>query len=398
MKQVNILGIEHTDISWSAFLASVSNFVADNHQHYLVTPNPEIVLKSLSDKNLHFILNHADLSLPDGVGLKLGARILGQKLRNRIPGADAALAIMEMAATEAWPVFLLGGMDEKVAEQAAWHLRYQYKNIKIVGHASGGIVEFKAGRWQTSDQKLLKKIQDSNAKILLVGFGCPKQEKWIFSNLDKLPMVKIAMTVGGTLDYWSGTRKRAPGLISSIGLEWLWRFIIQPSRVGRVWNATYVFIKTAAAWRFRMRFVYRKNAAGFIINTKDEVLLIQRANEKNEHWQFPQGGMHSTETVEQAARREIAEETGLQNLKRINMLEQTYKYIWPRWHSLNGGFRGQSQTYIYFLYEGKKDDVRPDPSEVSGYRWVYLDDVVKSVHKQRKEAAKLAVAGYRRES
>jgi len=261
MKSVNILGVEVSDVSRSEALARVKNFLEDSNQHYIVTPNPEIVLGAAKDHNLRRILNHADLALPDGFGLKIGARILGQKLRHRVTGADFMQSVIALAESEQWPVFLLGGKDEKIPEQAAWHLRYRCKQLKIVGHASGGVVEFRHARWQTSDQKLIDRINQSRAKILFVGFGCPKQEKWIFQNLDKLPNVKLAMTVGGTLDFLAGERKRARYVIRRLGLEWLWRLIIEPTRAKRIWNATAMFLWSAAAWRFRMAFVYRQNVA-----------------------------------------------------------------------------------------------------------------------------------------
>ncbi len=392
---LNILGVELSEHTDRKMRGLVRGFVEDDNQHYIVTPNPEIILHALHDRNLRMILNHADVSVPDGIGLSIAAWILGQKVVERIPGSDLAESIIEQAEALGWKVFLLGGASEKIAEKAAWRLRYVYKNLKIVGHASGGVVEFKAGKWQTSDTKLLQKINDSEAQIVFVGFGCPKQEKWIFQNLDKLPEVKLAMTVGGTIDFWAGVRKRAPLFMRNAGLEWVWRLIIEPSRYKRIWNATMVFIKETLAWRMRMFMTYRSNAAGFVINKNQEVLLVQRANEKNEHWQLPQGGIDEGESIEQGAMREVREETGLKKLKHIATNPHEYKYDWPRWHQLNGGFKGQSQHIVYFYYAGDPQDVAIDRSEISDYQWVYIDDVYDTVHEQRKESMEIALEGFK---
>jgi N-acetylglucosaminyldiphosphoundecaprenol N-acetyl-beta-D-mannosaminyltransferase len=395
MQNVNIMGVEVSDLSRAEALAKVRNFIEGNFQHYIVTPNPEIVLEANKDGNLRTIINHADIALPDGIGLKIASRILGINLNNRIQGADFVEAISLFAEQENWPIFLLGGINEKVTEQAAWRLRYQYKSLKVVGHASGGVLEFNEGKWKSSDNKLIEKINSSGAVILFVGFGCPKQEKWIFQNLDKLPNVKLAMTVGGTLDYIAGVKKRAPKFLRKIGMEWLWRLIIEPSRIKRIWQATFVFVWTAIKWRYRMKFVHRKNVAAFIINNDNEVLLIQRANEKDVHWQFPQGGVDKGEREEDAVLREAQEETGLTNLEIIAVHPNTHTYDWGQWHSLNGGYKGQSQSIYYLKYLGANEDVKPDPEEISHHRWIFIDDVYGQVHEKRREMTQMAIEGYK---
>jgi N-acetylglucosaminyldiphosphoundecaprenol N-acetyl-beta-D-mannosaminyltransferase len=395
MEKVNILGVEINDISRAQALARVRNFILDRFQHYVVTPNPEIVLAAKRDHYLRTILNHADLSLPDGIGLKIGARVLGQKLHHRTPGSDFVEALAGLAEQENWTMFLLGGLNEKVAEQAAWRLRYKHKNLKIVGHASGGMVEFKHGRMHASDEKLLKKINDSKAQIILVGFGCPKQEKWIFQNLDKLPAIKVAMTIGGTLDFLAGERKRAIYILRRIGLEWLWRLIQQPSRIKRIWNATAVFVWTALIWRFRMLLIYRKNVAACIINNNDEFLLIQRADSKESHWQFPQGGVDRGESIDEAVLREVAEETGIRTAEIINSHHEQNIYEFPSvWHKQHNGYKGQQQTIVYLKYEGDSSHIVLDEHEASRYSWVHVNDVVDMVYERRKEMAKKVVEGY----
>lgn len=395
MKTVNILGVEIADIRLDQALGLASRYLEDEHQHYIVTPNPEIILAARADDNLRKILNHADFALPDGMGLHIAARILGEKLSYRIPGVDFSEALAALSEEDHIPVFLLGGRSEKIAEKAAWRLRYLYKNIKIVGHASGGDVLFKNGSWQTADTNIINSINASNAEILFVGFGCPKQEKWIFTNLDKMPKVKIALAIGGTLDFWAGKSRRAPLFMRTVGLEWLWRLIIEPSRYKRIWNATAGFMKCVLVWRLRMAAQYRHNVVGCIINEKNKILLVRRANEKNEHWQLPQGGVEANETEAHAIMREMREETGLTDLRILGMHPRKHTYTWPRWHSLQGGYKGQKQT-IFFLAPNKSDtEVQIDAKEISHYEWVAIDDILEKVHDQRKPLVAMALAGYR---
>ena len=397
MKSVNILGIEISDLSQAEALSRVKNYIEDAHQHYIVTPNPEIVLKAKKDKSrsLRLILNHADLSLPDGFGLKIAARLLGEKINHRITGADFSEAIIALAEQEKWPIFLLGAKNEKVSERAAWHLRYKYKQVKIVGHASGGVVEFKQGRIQSSDDKLLDKINKSRAKIIFIGFGCPKQEKWIFQNLDKLPNIKLAMTVGGTLDFFAGQRKRALYFLRKIGLEWLWRLISERGHAKRIYNAIAVFLWTTLKWRLRMT-RYRKNAAAFIVNNKNEVFLVKRSDSSEEHWQMPQGGVDKGETDEEAVIRETQEETGIKNIEIIDFHPINHKYEFPtKWHKLNNGYKGQKQTIFYLKYFGDESDILLDNREAADYSWVALDDVERKVYEKRKQMSNMAVNGYK---
>jgi len=397
MKSVNIMGVHVSDISRSEALAQAKNFLEDANQHYIVTPNPEIVLAANQDSKLRRILNMADLSLPDGFGLKIAAAILGQTLRHRVAGADFTEALAALAEAEQWPMFLLGGLNEKISEQAAWRLRYRYKQLKIVGAASGGVVEFRHGRWETSDVKLMSRINASRAKIVLVGFGCPKQEKWIFQNLDKLPNVKLAMTCGGTLDFIAGERKRAQYVLRAIGLEWLWRLLIEPSRFKRIWNATAVFVWKAAAWSIRMRFSYRANVAAAIINEHGKLLLIKRSDTKEEHWQFPQGGIDQGETAENAVLREIREETGIANhIAILGTHPRQRRYDYPsEWHRHVNGYKGQNQTIFYLKYTGPDNAISLEAHEASEYAWVAPEQIVATVFHRRKHMAEMVIEGLR---
>ncbi|MEK7125850.1 MAG: WecB/TagA/CpsF family glycosyltransferase [Patescibacteria group bacterium] len=395
MKKLTILGINVTDISLIEAQNCVQKYLAGPDQHYITTPNPEIVLTASSRGKLRAIFDHADLSLPDGFGLKIGARILGEKLDNRITGADFMLEICKIAAEQGAPIFLLGGHND-TAKKAGNKLKTLFPALTIAGAESGGEVIKKNCEWHSSDITLIDKINASGSKIIFVGFGCPKQEKWIRDNLYKLTTVKLAMAVGGSLDFLAGTRQRAPRMLRQLGLEWLWRLLNEPTRLPRIWNATIKFIYRTITWRLRMKNTYRNNVAGFVINDTNQVLLVERANEKNEHWQLPQGGVDDDESEEQAVLREMREEVGATNLKIVGKHSQKHTYDWPAWHQLRGGYKGQSQTIFYLRFDANSDKIAIDEKEIKSYQWVDIDKAVSIVHPMRRAMTEMAVEGYRK--
>ena len=415
-----ILGVEVSDISQAQAIKKVQEFLNDSKQHYIVTPNPEIVLAASKSAKLRSVFDKADLSLPDGFGLKIAARILGQKLHHRVAGADFMLQIAALGAQERQSVFLLGG-QAGVAKKAALKLQKMHPSLKIAGAESGGKVIKENNAWATSDRELIKKINQSQARILFVAFGCPKQEKWLFHNLAKLDSVKLAMTVGGSLDFLAHTARRAPAIMRQIGLEWLWRLIQNPRRVRRIWNATIGFIWKILMARLRIAFTYRPNVVGFIprhperseAESRDlvdkqwdpstprpgrvgrddavEVLLVQRANEKYEHWQLPQGGVDQGESEVEAVLREMGEEIGASQLKILGRHPQKYSYDWSRWHQRRGSYRGQRQTIFYLRFDQSRDSIKIDEHEIRAYEWTLIDKVITKVHPLRRTMIGMAV-------
>ena len=250
-----ILGIKINSASTSSVLKFIENKIAKRVKIFIVTPNPEIVVQAQSDLLLASILNSAELSLPDGVGLvwaskwkelfvrnplarKLNplaqAPRAGSQITSRVSGIDVMEAAIKKAAERGWRVFLLGGRPG-VAEKAAENLRVQYPNIMVSNYD---------GPWLDSDGKpqnkkeekkereAISKINAFKPYLLFVAYGAPKQEKWVRSNYDKIETL-VTMVIGGSLDYISGNVNRAPFWARRIGIEWLFRLAQEPWRLGR---------------------------------------------------------------------------------------------------------------------------------------------------------------------
>lgn len=208
--------------------------------HVVTTPNPEMLVLASKDARFRDALRQADLAVPDGIGLLYVARMKGIRLPERVSGADLADDIAAIAAKRGAGLFLLGG-DPGSAEKAAEALRVRHPGIRIVGAMRGGKVGKDAEGNPTTDPSVLEAVRAAAPEVLFVAFGHGKQERWITSVASSLPSVRVAMGVGGTLDFIAGQVRRAPILLRKAGLEWLWRLIIQPWRIGRILTAVVVF-------------------------------------------------------------------------------------------------------------------------------------------------------------
>lgn len=204
----------------------------DQQPFFIATPNPEMLLAARKNQEFKKILQNTDLNIPDGFGIILAAKVNHTPLLQRVTGTDLMQKICEHA-PKGTKIFLLGA-GPGIAEKTGEKLVAQNPNLKIVGNHSGSAAI-------EEEQSILQMINDSGAEILFVAFGAPKQELWIVRNLHNLKTVKVVMGVGGAFDFISGTRKRAPNLMRKIGLEWLFRLIIQPTRIKRIYNATIKF-------------------------------------------------------------------------------------------------------------------------------------------------------------
>lgn len=213
---------------------------------WIVTANPEILLAARRDPGYAGTLRKASLRLVDGFGLWIILRIFGRRAA-RVTGVSLAETMVQEAVHRDWKVSFIGGAAG-VAEKAAEETRKAYPTIQI--HAEqGGTVE-RDGSDDAAGEEARSRLTQFGPDVLLVAFGHPKQERWIEKNIRDFPNVKAIIGVGGTLDYWAGTKKRAPSWMRAFGLEWLWRLIREPRRWKRIVDAVVVFPILAIADRF----------------------------------------------------------------------------------------------------------------------------------------------------
>lgn len=228
--KVEILDIKIDNLTFYEAADRVRSLLSGKNGHFIVTPNPEMVLRAQKDSYFKDVLNSASLAIPDGIGLVLVSRFLNNKISKKVSGVDFMEEICRIAEKNGKTVFLLGAMDG-VAAKAAENLQDKFPNLKIAGYLDGNF----------DLKSCYRNVNDASPDIVFVALGAPKQEKWIFENLNKMNSVKLAMGVGGAFDFISGKIKRAPLWMRKIGLEWLWRLILEPKRAKRILNAVIVF-------------------------------------------------------------------------------------------------------------------------------------------------------------
>ena len=207
------------------------------------TPNSEIVQLCIEDASLRDRINDGGLIVPDGIGVIKAARILGTPLKGKVAGVDLGRRVMAFAAEEGFPVALVGGKPG-VAEDAAAAMQAEYPNLNVCLTADGYFK--KEGE---ENEAVLSRIRESGARIVFICFGAPAQEKWIAANRDKLPGVNLLLGLGGSLDVYSGRVKRAPAVFVRLGLEWLYRLLKEPKRIGRMMNLPKFYFGT---WKYKL--------------------------------------------------------------------------------------------------------------------------------------------------
>lgn len=265
MKKVKILDVQFDVCTRDEALARIFNCLETRTHEggkHIVTPNPEMLLEAQKNPLFRDVLNHAWLSIPDGIGILWAStfheitkrsgkfarfmkglfslpslifypKFIQKIFPERITGVDLMQSVCAMSREKKNPIFLLGaapGAAEKVKEMLEVH----YHGVPIVGTFSGSPSEDDFLHIQAM-------IAETRPTILFVAYGAPAQELWIFKHLKDLPSVKIAMGVGGAFDFIAGVRKRAPKLMQRTGTEWLYRLVQEPKRIKRIWNACVKF-------------------------------------------------------------------------------------------------------------------------------------------------------------
>lgn len=221
--RIDVLGLGFDNITMQQAVEKAYALQSEHKAHYVVTPNPEIVMLAREDEAMKQAAENASLVIADGIGVIYGAKILGTPLKEKIPGIDFTGALMEKMEQEGRSIFLFGSKPG-VAEKAAKNLSAKYPGLKFVGTNDG---------YFKDDGPIIDKINAAKPDLLLVCLGAPKQEKWMQANADKLD-VGLMIGAGGSLDVFAGVVERAPEIWQKLGLEWLHRLLKEPRRIGRM--------------------------------------------------------------------------------------------------------------------------------------------------------------------
>ena len=220
-QRTKILNIDILSITQKTLLQELNKGI-------LITPNLDHLVKLQNDKEFYNIYQEAEWVVCDSKILYLCSKCLKQPLPEAIPGSSFFTAFYEYHKDNPnCKIFLLGAMDG-VAQTAMKKINQKVGRDIVVGAMSPS---YGFEKKQEENELIYKIINESDANVVLVGVGCPKQEKWIFNHKDKMPNVDIWMALGATIDFEAGNIKRAPKIYQKLAMEWFYRFLKEPKRM-----------------------------------------------------------------------------------------------------------------------------------------------------------------------
>lgn len=222
--------------SWDEVLSRVNTQTST----WIVTANPENLLTAYEYPEYHQALRAADYRTVDGVGLWLVLRVKGAR-SVRLTGVDLAEQLIGEAKIRGWRVALFGG-DAEVADHAADVWRERFSGLAIKAWGGGRVRDDGSEDGKTWEDREAMLAWRPDVLLCALGGGGMKQERWIHRHREAFLGIRAIVGVGGAFDMWTGRLHRAPRLMRALGLEWLWRWTLQPSRTRRMWRATGRFL------------------------------------------------------------------------------------------------------------------------------------------------------------
>ena len=221
--KIDVMGVQFDNVTMDEALQEAEAILERSGCSYCVTPNPEIVYEAMHDPDFRDLLNGAALVLPDGVGVLLGAKILGTPMKEKVTGVDFAGRLLGILEAKGKRLYLLGSKPG-VAELAAQRMLADHPALVICGTADGYFRE---------EGPVVEAINAAAPDVLFVCLGSPKQEYFMKQHLEELH-VNLMIGLGGSLDAMAGTVKRAPAWMQRLGLEWFYRLVKEPKRFRRM--------------------------------------------------------------------------------------------------------------------------------------------------------------------
>lgn len=378
MYMINILGVKINQLKRVEVLESINGFLNRPKQCYIVTPNPEIVLAAQQDEELFYILNKADISIPDGAGLKFAAVLKGKHIR-RVTGADLLKNVLKLAQERKKNVLIFNydkGLSKRGEIFDVLKKKYPKLNFLILDVDRMNPVI----NW--------KEVNKFKADIMFCTFGSPFQEKFIFHNLKNVKSVKVAIGVGGAFDFLTRKAIRSPKFLRRIGMEWFWRLLTKPARIVRIYNAVAVFTYKILVNRFIHPFQYRPNVSCLVFKREEDsqfkVLVVERRDGRG-IWQLPQGGTDG-ESLEKAGKREMLEELGVDKIETIKTFKNLHKY---KFGKRIGGHKGQKQGLFIGEFKDNEDKIKINFWDHKDWKWVDIDHLIDIIEDVRKEATSI---------
>jgi N-acetylglucosaminyldiphosphoundecaprenol N-acetyl-beta-D-mannosaminyltransferase len=221
---VDILGVTFYNTNRQEFVAEIDNHIVSEDKVFIVTANPEIVMKANEEKDYKQLIDKATYITADGIGIIKAAQLLNKPMQERVTGYDTMMDLLRLSNEKHYSIYLLGAQPETLDKTVA-KIHEQFPKIKIAGSHHGYF------DWQSPE--IRDEIKEKQPDLVFVALGVPRQEQWIAENLEHFQK-GIFMGIGGSFDVIAGTVKRAPEIWQKMNLEWFYRLMKQPSRFGRM--------------------------------------------------------------------------------------------------------------------------------------------------------------------
>ena len=221
--KIDVMGLRFDNVTMEEALEQAKILLSGDRAAYVVTPNAEITYDAMHSDELRELVNAADLVLPDGAGVVLASKILKKPLKQKVAGVDFADNLLGILAQTGGTVYLLGSKPG-IAELAAEKMLAKHPGLTIAGMADGYFKE---------EGPVIEAINAAKPDVLFVCLGAPKQERFMREHQQEL-QVRLMAGLGGSLDSFAGTVKRAPKWMIACSLEWLYRLIKEPWRFKRM--------------------------------------------------------------------------------------------------------------------------------------------------------------------
>ena len=235
---IELFGLNVDTLSFEEAINAAKTLIDGQKVSQVVTINPEMFEYANKDSGFANIVSEAEMVIPDGIGVKIALKINGANV-DRIPGIDFAKRLLKESAINNIPVAIVGAKEE-IITKAVENLQKEINGLNIVYYHNG---------YFNNDEEIYNEINAKSPKLILVAMGSPRQEQFIY-NAKRVLKPALMVGIGGSLDVWSGSVKRAPKVFQVLGLEWFYRTITQPSRIKRIFPTLPLFIIKAFNYKF----------------------------------------------------------------------------------------------------------------------------------------------------
>ena len=222
-KYVKVLDLPFIAEDRKTILNLIAKRVDNEEKTFIITANAEIAMYARENKEYLELTKKSNYIVADGIGIVKGAKILNENIPERIPGIEIMMDMLEYGNLNNKKVYFYGAKPDTI-EKMVTILKNKYPKLNIVGYHHG--------YHDDSDNKIMNEVIQLKPDYVFVAKGCPLQDEWITKVLDNVDK-GVFMGVGGSFDVISGNVKRAPELWQKLNLEWMYRLLSNPQRIGR---------------------------------------------------------------------------------------------------------------------------------------------------------------------